>query len=184
MADLPKGSKAAPRMNTPHSPSKGLDEPILMPFTRLDNNTWLHGRPEKDVYRLLIDSYRLLVDDRYKFDGEVDEDSLYGGASSGLNGLRKFLIKTASRPGLLPAWWNADKQKECEALGMDSSQWQDLRCKIEKSDVIEHYDDSRFPMQLRMFAESVYGRGPGGANGTTMRKILASTEQEAMNAGR
>src|SRR3569833_3487412 len=27
------------------------------PFMRLDSGTWLHNRPEKDVYRLLIDAY-------------------------------------------------------------------------------------------------------------------------------
>lgn len=59
---------------------------------------------------------------------------------------------------------------------MDTNQWCDLACAIEKSDVIEHDSDSQFPMQLRKFAESVYGRGIGGADGRAMRKLLASME--------
>ncbi|KAK0702349.1 hypothetical protein B0H67DRAFT_650386 [Lasiosphaeris hirsuta] len=34
--------------------SSALDVPVSDPFTRLDNGTWLHDRPEKDVFRLLI----------------------------------------------------------------------------------------------------------------------------------
>ncbi|RYC60156.1 hypothetical protein CHU98_g6056 [Xylaria longipes] len=88
----------------------------------------------------------------------------------------KFLRLTASRPGLLPSWWNAEKQEACEALGMESSQWPDLRCAVEKSDIIEHYGDQRFPMQLRMLAGTVIGRGIGGNDGTQMRKMMVMME--------
>lgn len=159
------------------SPPKGLDQPISQPFTRLDNGTWLHDRPEKDVYRLLIDAYRLRVEDNYNLEGDVDAGSLYDGAPNGLSGLKRFLQLVGSRRGLLPPWWNAEKQRECENLGMDSSQFQDLRCAVEKSDIIEHYGDQRFPMQLRMFAEAVYRRGPGGQDGTGMRKAMVAMEQ-------
>lgn len=170
------GSSDAPSADTKLSPAQGLDQPIAKPFTRLDNGTWLHDRPEKDVYRLLIDAYRMRVEDDYNLEGEADADSLYGGASSGLMGFKRFLRLAGSRPGLLPPWWNAEKQRECEAFGMGSSQFQSLRGAVEKSDIIEHYGDSTFPMQLRMFAEAVYLRGPGGQNGTAMRKMMAATE--------
>ncbi|AEO59523.1 hypothetical protein MYCTH_16152, partial [Thermothelomyces thermophilus ATCC 42464] len=163
-----------PRADTLLSPPKSLDQHIAKPFTRLDNGTWLHDRPEKDVYRLLIDAYRLRVEDNYKLEGEnVD---LYAGEPSGLNGLKRFIRLAGSRPGLLPPWWNAEKQRKCEAFGMDSSNFQDLRCAVEKSDIIDHYGDPRFPMQLRMFAEAVYGRGPGGQSGAPMRKMMAAME--------
>lgn len=167
------GSSSGPDTPTP----KGLDQPIAKPFTRLDNGTWLHDRPEKDVYRVLIDAYRLRVEDIYTFEGEVDAGSLYAGEPSGLKGLRRFLQLASSRPGLLPPWWSAEKQRECEDLGMDSSQFQNLRCAVQKADIIEHYGDSRFPMQLRMFAEAVYRRGPGGQDGTAMRKAMVAMEQ-------
>ncbi|KAI0862481.1 putative MYND domain protein [Xylaria cubensis] len=162
------------------SPPKGLEKPITKPFTRLDNNTYLHDRPENDVYRVLIDAYRMRVEDEYTFEGNVTADSIYGGAKSSLPGFRKFLRLAASRPGLLPSWWNAEKHDACEKLGMDSSQWQDLCCAVEKSDVIEHYGDPRFPMQLRMLGEMVIGRGFGMHDGTQMRKVMAKMENGGM----
>lgn len=128
------------------------------------------------MYRLLIDAYRLRVEDNYNLEGEIDADSLYDGQPNGLKGLKRFLRLAASRPGLLPPWWDAEKQRECERFGMDSSNFQDLRCAVEKSDIIEHYGHPRFPMQLRMFVEALYRRGPGGQDGTTMRKLMAATE--------
>ena len=51
---------------------------------------------------------------------------------------------------------------------------------MEKGDVIEHYGDPRIPMQLRMFAEAVYGRGPGGSNGAGMRAMMVAMEGGGM----
>ena len=158
------------------SPPKGLEKPIPNPFARLNQGTWLHDRPETDVYRLLIDAYRFRVEDNYNLEGDVDEDSLYNGAPDGLRGFQRFLDIAQSRPGLLPPWWDASKRQECERLGMDASQWQDLRCAVEKHDIIEHYGDSMFPMQLRMLAEAVYGRGPGGQSGRGMMQMMMAME--------
>ena len=69
------------------SPPKGLDEPIPDPFTRLDNGTYLHNRPEKDVYRLLLDTYHLRVDDMYTLEGGVDDDNIYCKYSTGLQAI-------------------------------------------------------------------------------------------------
>lgn len=157
------------------SPPKGLDQPIAKPFTRLDNGTYLHNRPEKDVYRILIDAYRMRVEDNFVMEGDTPDDSIYGEAPNGLKGLGRFIQLAGSRPGLLPSWWNADKQRDCESFGM-SPVFQNLCGAVEKSDIIEHYGDPRFPMQLRMFAEAVYGRGPGGQDGTMMRKMQAAME--------
>ncbi|EQL02299.1 hypothetical protein G6O67_007491 [Ophiocordyceps sinensis] len=147
------------------------------PFTRLENGTWLHDRSEKDVYGLLIDAYRLRAEDMYKIEGEADADSLYGGAADGLRGFKLFLERVERCPGLLPPWWDANKKEECETLGMTASQWHNLRARVEKSDIIKHYGEPKFPMQLRMFAEAVYGRAPGGTNGTSMRRMMAAVEQ-------
>jgi splicing suppressor protein 51 len=168
-----------PKASALLSPPKGLDSPITCPFTRLDRGTWLHDRPETDVYRLLIDAYRMRCEDDYAFGGGADEDSIYSGAADGLAGFRRFLARTAGRPGLLPPWWSPAKQKECEHLGMQrgDDNWHDLSCAIEKKDVIEHYGEPRFPMQLRMFAEFVCGPLPGGAgNGDAMRKHMSMME--------
>ncbi|KAL7908640.1 hypothetical protein GGI35DRAFT_408243 [Trichoderma velutinum] len=169
-------SRASNSGNTRLSPPKGLDQPVSMPFTRLDKGTWLHNRTEMDVYRLLIDAYRLRVEDTYTMEGELMEGSIYDGNPDGLPGFRKFLRAAAAVPGLLPPWWSNEKKAACERLGMDASQWSDLRCAVEKSDIIEQYGDPQFPMQLRMLAEAVYKRGPGGSDGTAMRKMMMSME--------
>lgn len=125
---------------------------------------------------VLIDAYRLRVEDEYSFEGEADIDSLYGGAPSGILGFRKFLRRAASRAGLLPPWWNAEKKKACENFGMKQGGWSDLRCAVEKSDIVEHYGDPRFPMQLRMLAEIIIGRGFAGNDGSSMRQVMIMME--------
>lgn len=158
-------------------PPKGLISGISKPFTRLDNGTWLHGRPEKDVFALLIDVYRLSVEDLYNLEYINEEDSVYVGAPSGLIGFHRFLKEVAAKPGLLPPWWTSAKVKNCEDLGMDASQWNDLRCAVEKADIIKHYGHYKFPMQLRMFGEDVYGWVPGGdSSGGEMRRMLMAIE--------
>ncbi|KAK5625285.1 hypothetical protein RRF57_001001 [Xylaria bambusicola] len=123
------------------------------------------------------------VEDEYVFEQHTAVDSLYGGAESGIAGFRKFLRQAASRSGLLPPWWNAAKQKACEELGMDRAEWPDLHCAVEKSDIIEHYGDQRFPMQLRMLAEAIIGRGFGGHDGTHMRKTMVTMENGGGGGG-
>ncbi|KAH7144274.1 hypothetical protein B0J13DRAFT_554894 [Dactylonectria estremocensis] len=159
------------------SPPKGLQQGISCPFTRLDKNTWLHNRPETDVYALLIDSYRLRVEDDCAMGGGADPDSIYGGAPDGLGGFKRYLKTVESRRGLLPAWWSPEKAQACQDLGMDKSQWCNLSSTVEKSDIIEQYGDAQFPMQLRMFAEAALGRGPGGSNGAPMRGMMMAMEQ-------
>ncbi|KAL6829565.1 hypothetical protein J3E69DRAFT_365154 [Trichoderma sp. SZMC 28015] len=167
-------STASNSASTRLSPPKGLDKPISKPFTRLDKGTWLHDRPEKDVYRLLVDAYRLRVEDTYTMEGEVMAGSLYDGSTDGLYGFQEFLEMAASVPGLLPPWWNDEKQEACEQLGMDD-EFSNLRYPVEKSDIIEHYGDREFPMQLRMLAEAIYGP-VGGSDGTAMRKMMVAME--------
>lgn len=48
---------------------------------------------------------------------------------------------------------------------------------MDKSDIQDHYGDPKFPMQLRMFAESIYGSAPGGVRGDTMLAMMASMER-------
>ncbi len=80
------GTQASPP-DAPIAPIKKIKKP----FTHLDNGTRLHGRPEEHVYWLLIEAYRLCMDDNYVHDGNADADSIYGGAPDGLAGFRRFL---------------------------------------------------------------------------------------------
>ncbi|KAL1969635.1 hypothetical protein VTN77DRAFT_8188 [Rasamsonia byssochlamydoides] len=148
-------SDNVPTTSSSSSSTKGLSVGVDKPSHRLDARTWLHDRPEEDVYKLLVDTYRLRMEDNYK------------------------------RPGLLPPWLSPEKAAECVAFGMNQKDggWSDLSRAIEKSNVIEHYGNPTMPMQLRMFGEQVYGRGPGEHDGTQMRKTLMMVENGDMVAG-
>ena len=115
-------------------------------------------------------------EDNYIQEGNIDTNSVYSGAASSIEGFRKFLHLASSRTKVLPPWWNADKQKECEDLGQSETDWSTLKRKVNKHAIIDHYGDERMPMQIRMLAEAVYGRGPGGHDGTGMRRTMMSME--------
>ncbi|KAJ5008574.1 Glucan endo-1,3-beta-glucosidase A1 [Colletotrichum sp. SAR 10_66] len=168
------------------TPSRGLEAPIVNAFTNLEKRTYLHNRPEKDVYEILIDCYRLRMEDDAKIVGIMEPDSIYASRSSdGKAGFRRFL-ETARRSvngKLLPPWWNDEKQQECEAMAADAGGWSSLKTKLSKADVIQHYGDDHFPMQLRMLGEFVWGSAPGGQDGTQMRRMLASRETSTAGPG-
>ena len=163
--------------DTTESPVIGIDKP----FHRLHAKTWLHDRPEQDVYKLLIDTYRLRMEDNYKFEGTVDEGSVYGSASNGLQGFRHFLDLAESKGGLLPSWWSPEKRAACEGFGMKPG-WSSLATKIGKQKVIENYGVELMPMQLRLFSEQVYGRGPAGQDGAGMIRYQMMAERGEMHA--
>ncbi|ROT35420.1 hypothetical protein SODALDRAFT_346357 [Sodiomyces alkalinus F11] len=141
------------------SPPKGLDQPITKPFTCLENGTWLHDRSEMDVYRLLIDVFRIRIEDNYTH-GTHTEGTIMAGEPHSLQGFRDFIPLTG---------------KLHHSTSSDDN-WHNLYCYIEKSDVVEHYGDPQFPMQLRQFAEALYGNSPGGIDGTAVRTLMVQVE--------
>ena len=110
--------------------------------------------------------------------------------SSPLTGLRAFLAKaqatTTGTTSLLPAWWSPSSQQECEQLAQgggdlgtaEQRAWLNTSSApvVDKASVTARYGSPQMPMQLRMLAEAVYGRGLGGMSGTSMRKMMASME--------
>ncbi|ODA78632.1 hypothetical protein RJ55_06014 [Drechmeria coniospora] len=158
------------------SPRQGLEQGIPFPYAALDSRTWLHNRPKMDVYRLLIDAYRLRIEDMRNLGGKADADSIYGGAADGLQGFRRFLGRVQCRADLLPRWWNESKKRDCEALGLTSAQWYHLDKAVTEDDMVQRYGEYQFPIQLRLFAESVYGRAPNGIDRTGVRKVMVALE--------
>ena len=122
----------------------------------LSTRTWLHNRPEAEVFTLLIDSYRMRVEDEYTYRGDVSDDSIYGGGNP-VPGFRRFLQKAEACSGVLPSWWNEEKRKACIAKGNAKDHWSSLHSAVEKHDIQDHYKDSTMPMQLRMLAEEIIG---------------------------
>jgi mitochondrial splicing suppressor protein 51 len=116
------------------------------------------------------------MEDNYNLEGKADDDSIYSGAPNGGRGFQRFLRLAEKRNGLLPLWWSQEKAAECMSVGLND-EWSSLACAIEKSDVAEHYGNPLMPMQLRMFGEQVYGRGPGGQSGAGMRQMQMMSER-------
>ena len=119
-------------------------------------STWLHGRPESEVFTLLIDSYRMRVEDEYCYRGDISDDSIYGQGDPTV-GFRRFLQKAEKKSGVLPSWWTKEKRDACIAKGNDQDHWSSLHFAVEKHDIQEHYKNNSMPMQLRMLAEEILG---------------------------
>lgn len=114
----------------------------------------LHALPEKDVYKRLIDSYRLRVEDAYVYSG--NPIGLYAGEDP-VVGFQEFLDLAEKRGGLLPPWWSKEKRSECVNSGCGGVEWSDLKRTVEKPDVQGHYKDPMMPMKIRVLAEKIYG---------------------------
>lgn len=124
------------------------------PFYKLQARTWLHDRPENDVYKLLIDCFCLRQEDEYSFKGDVDYDFIYGGGPNSKGPFLRFLNQAKAAKGVLPPWWSSKNAKARVAFGMErgSEDWSSLACCIEKHDSQDHYGSQDMPMQLRMLA--------------------------------
>ncbi|PWY88375.1 putative MYND domain protein [Aspergillus heteromorphus CBS 117.55] len=174
----PTAEDATRRYTTPRP--KNLEVFIEKPFHELHSKTWLHNRPKNDVYKLLIDTYRMKMDDQYTFEGEVDVDCVYGGKKDSRIGFRRFLRMVENKSELLPPWWSPEHTQACMAFGLRrqaGDMLSMLACAVEKSDIIEHYDDRFMPMQLRMFGEQIYGKGPAGHSGAAMLAFQMMIEE-------
>ena len=131
-------------------------------FDTLMGGSNLETLTKKDCYIRLIDSYRMRVEDDYKYAG--DNHGLYAGEDPRPD-FAHFLDLAEKRKDLLPKWWNKENRSACEAMGANSSKenWADLSCAVEKHDIQEHYKDNAMPMKLRLLAEKAYGeRVQGG----------------------
>ena len=155
---------------------KNLKVNVDKPFHKLSDKTWLHDRPGEDVFKLLIDAYRLRMEDVYKFTGDVEEDSIYNKAASGEVGFRRFVGKARDKAGLMPSWWTPEKLEEC-VNSAGPTKWSNLAAAVGKSAISDHYGNPDMPMQLRMFAEQVYGTPPvPGQSGAGMMAMKMRTE--------
>ncbi|RYP55070.1 hypothetical protein DL769_010248 [Monosporascus sp. CRB-8-3] len=131
-----------------------------MPFTRLETGIYLHGRPEKDTYKLLIEAYRLPLDDVAEFEGVVDPDSVYASATN----YPPALVPAVPRRGE-----RCCRRAPAALVEADKQGVQGLRNEQRR----------RRWLDLRMLAEAVYGRGTGGQDGSAMRRTVAMREAEA-----
>lgn len=179
--------------NTTHaSSSSGKLCSIENPFTALKDGTWLKDRSKKDVYQLLIDVYRLRLDDDFKFKGKyIEMNSLIGGGAAidALRSFKEFLLevnmlnsKRRKTKRVLPDWWtNADIQA-CLEVAKKSRGWSYIGAAVERSDVRKHYDDFGMPNQLRMFGEALDGYLTAGESGKKVLESMVMTEQGSVQS--
>lgn len=129
------------------------------PLKALNDGTWLHNRPKNDVFKLLVDTYRIKMEEQYVFEGDVEEGSIYAGAGpeSALRHFRNFLVRiiNAERSKkLLPVWWSKDSFKECLQFARNDK-FSNVGFPLKKNDIQEHYSQMDMPIQLSMFAEKI-----------------------------
>lgn len=159
-------------------PALHLEADVASPFRRLHDGTWLHGRPAADVYKLLVDTFRLRMNDRLVFLGVVHTRTVGGVERTGRWMFIEFLQRARSKAGLLPVWWSDETMAEClevsegtagwwSGLGTagergDAGQWSnDLSQTVDSGSIVEHYGlDSFMLWQLRFFEKQVYGDLP------------------------
>ena len=162
----PSASSGLPSLfNRPRVPSPpvGLLAGIFKPFHRLDDETWLHGRAEEDVYRILIDVYRSRIKDQH--DGESGDETASPVPQDPVENFKTFLklFNDNNKRALLPDWWTAEKAEECVKFALkDDDAWISLVRLPTRYEIIKHYDDQRFGVQLRVFGEQLYGGPPAG----------------------
>jgi splicing suppressor protein 51 len=149
----PPGGKPAPPKPKPQHHDPGFH--AINSALGLSNDDYLHKMPEDEALRQLIDCFRMRVEDEYVFGGQ--NIGIYGGDSP-LPEFRRFLRLAESRAGLLPPWWNKDKNEKCEGIALAGDGWNDINCAVEKSDIQEHYKDPTMPMKLRILGEKIYGK--------------------------
>ncbi|KAI0871291.1 hypothetical protein GGS24DRAFT_503910 [Hypoxylon argillaceum] len=155
-------------------PDPALLKDIVMPFQRLLRGDYLQGRPDTDVYKLLIDAYRLRM--HYKYN---HEHSTYGGVGHGIQGFRHFLGRAQAIPHMLPSWWSDKKQAECEELGCQEG-WSSLAETIDDVAVCHHYNgtqkdaqnNTHIEIQLLFLAEDIYGTGIGNTPDRFLRRLM------------
>ena len=105
-----------------------------------------------EAYALLIDVYRMRVEDEYMYSGEAGGLYMGEGVGGALEDFERFL-DTATEKRALPPWWDHEIDDEAiTAAALDTTSWPSIAHAMEKSDVNEHYGNSFAAMTLRVRA--------------------------------
>jgi splicing suppressor protein 51 len=146
-----------------------LDVEVAMPFHQLRSYTWLHGRSERDVFKLLIDTYRLRVEDERPH----CKNFLY----VCIEDFGRYLRQAESNRELMPEWWTSEKGVECMLFASDGDDWSTAVVDVSEMDIQRYYPELFMTLQMRVFAEQVLGGGPGGKNSISTIEIYLIAEQ-------
>lgn len=134
---------------------------MLMP----GNEGLFVNQSRANVFRRLIDLYRLRVEDTYVWGGEMI--GLYETLTNGeddeipLEHFKSYLKKAERCTGFLPTWWNKQAEEECIKIACDPNGNSYIGHTVEKSDIQEAYNDSSMPMFMRLLGERIFGSPVG-----------------------
>ena len=133
-------------------------------------NGYLSGHERKEVFRILIDSYRWRVEiDRQK----GCPHGLYGGDKLPENSIWMQLdpiadfqryVDQAETSKILPDWWYFEERMECLALAVDRNEKKNIFESVNKEEesAPEEWADADIRNALAIIAELVVGFDGGG----------------------
>ncbi|CAI7634185.1 unnamed protein product [Penicillium bialowiezense] len=139
----------------------GLDVNLRTPYTRLHANTWLHGRSEKDCFKLLFDAIRVRVWDDDELAMKSHLFAMQNGPDQESRMLVREFLRDARRKNCLPPWWTDEKEEECIEWGHSEENWKDEDRPVKMAHLLERYGTATIMFQLRAFNEIVLGVVPG-----------------------
>ncbi|KAK3723251.1 hypothetical protein LTR37_001974 [Vermiconidia calcicola] len=133
------------------------DEPSLR--SRIEERTGakgLHELPEDDVYRFLIDSFRLRVGDELHCGAMMYKKEISAGDM--VARFKDYLKQAETAGQLLPEWWNEEKREACVAKGDRKDHFSTLHREIPQEQVEEQYGgEILVSSRMRLFAEEATG---------------------------
>jgi len=117
---------------------------------------WFHEMVEEDGFELLINTYRLRLDDEHKYENK--SRGIYAGGPNNkpLDDYREF-TKLARKQNVLPRWWSPGWQERCERKAEGVGRCQ-LMLKLEE-DMLDKYckDDGQTTWYLRQLGVLIFG---------------------------
>ncbi|GAA5964297.1 hypothetical protein JCM3765_006448 [Sporobolomyces pararoseus] len=149
---VPRSSASNSNAKPPKaSRSKKTDSELFQEFFAM----FPEGLTKEDCYHRIIDSYRLWLDDSYKFQGSCR------GIYAEEDPLPEFSEYLKMARPYLPEWWNSQSANDVWKMAV-LDDWSNLNYATSKDDIYEHYSPP-MPIIFRQFASQVTG-SPMGSN--------------------
>lgn len=162
---------------------KGKSTPALQtqvpkPFTQLKAKKWLFYRNEKDVYKLIVDAFRLRSWEDAEFANTYLLSMMHSEvAAEAKSDVFRASLKLAWRKGLLPEWWSPDDTEKLIQFALADESWGGHARPTEVLQLLERYGDPLVLLQLRIFAEQVYGVIDGEQSVMPLLKVQMKFER-------